>query len=167
MGSLTNVELQDIATSLKLPIVGVFSKDQLPKERRVGSYYINMQDHDEGNGTHWIFARIFPCGKAIYFDSFGVYMPVEIKEFLKPFQPIAYSNRQIQDMKSQNCGRYCILCDYWFSYKMKEPIREYKTVEERRKKCPVDYELYRFLDSWSNNTMQNDKLCIERWNKLN
>ena len=164
--SLSNIELSQFANKLGLPLVGVFSKDQLPKERRVGSYYINMQNHDEGNGTHWVFARIFPCGKAIYGDSFGVAMPIEIKDFLKPFEPIAYSTRQIQDIKSENCGRYCILMDYWFSYMMIEPIGNYKTAEQRRRHCPVDAELSRFLSSWSNNTAENEKLCMDRFKKI-
>lgn len=164
--SLTNLELEEIAKSLNLPLVSCCSKDQLPKRRIVGSYYINLQNHDEGNGTHWVFARIFPCGKAIYFDSFGVYMPTEVKDFLKPFEPIAYSNRQIQDLKSSNCGRYCVLIDYFFSYQMKEPIKEYKSVEERKRKCPVDSELYNFLSTWTDDTKKNERLCVERFNKL-
>jgi hypothetical protein len=164
--SLTNIELDEIAKSLGLPIVGVFSKDKLPQKRIVGSYYINMQDSDDGNGTHWVFARIFPCGKAVYFDSFGIAKPLEVGDFLAPFKPIAYSNRHIQDIKSQNCGRYCILADYWFSYQMKEKIREYKTAEERRRHCPVDMELSRFLSTWTDDTQKNEKLCIERFNKL-
>jgi hypothetical protein len=164
--SLTNFELEDIAKSLGLPIVGVFSKDQLPSKRIVGSYYINLQNSDEGSGTHWVFARIFPCGKAIYYDSFGIAMPIEVEEFLKPFKPIAYSNRQIQDIKSSNCGRYCILTDYFFSYQIKEKIREYKSVEERKRNCPVDYELYRFLDTWTDDTKKNEHLCIKRFNAL-
>jgi hypothetical protein len=126
----------------------------------VGSYYINLQNSNEGNGTHWVFARIFPCGKAVYADSFGIAMPLEVKDFLKPFEPIAYSNRQIQDIKSENCGRYCVLIDYFFSYQTKEPIKE------TRRNCPVDYELFRYLDTWTNDTKKNERLCMERFNKL-
>ena len=77
--SLTNLELEEIAKSLSLPLISVCPKDQLPSRRIVGSYYINLQNHNEGNGTHWVYARIFPCGKAIYFDSFGIAMPVEVE----------------------------------------------------------------------------------------
>jgi hypothetical protein len=164
--SLTNLEIEDICKSVGLPIIGVFSKDLLPKERRVGSYYINMQNHDEGNGSHWVFARIFDCGKAIYYDSFGIAMPIEVEEFLKPFKPVAYSTRQIQDIKSNFCGRFCILCDYFFSYQMKEKIRDYKTAEERKRKCPIDGEFLVFLSSWTDDTKKNDELCKERFNKL-
>ena len=60
---MTNVDLENMADKLGLPIVGVFSKDELIGDdkapRQIGSYYINMQDSTEGNGTHWIFAKIF------------------------------------------------------------------------------------------------------------
>jgi hypothetical protein len=34
---------------------GIYSKDLLPKDLKRATFYIvNMQDHDEGNGTHWV-----------------------------------------------------------------------------------------------------------------
>ena len=50
---LTNIDLEKMANKLNLPIVGVFSKDELPNgltPRQVGSYYINMQDSTKGKG---------------------------------------------------------------------------------------------------------------------
>ena len=38
---LTNFDLEDMAEDAGLDLVGVFSKDLLPKERVVGSYIIN------------------------------------------------------------------------------------------------------------------------------
>ena len=93
MVALTNFEIEDICKQMGLPIVGVFSKDQLPEKRFVGSYYVNLEDADDGGGTHWVFMRIFPDKKAIYMDSFGVLAPIEIKDFLKPFRPYATNNR--------------------------------------------------------------------------
>jgi hypothetical protein len=49
---------------------------------------------------------------------------------------------------------------------MKEPIKEYKSAEERKRKCPVDDELFRYLDTWTDDTKKNERLCIERFNKL-
>ena len=156
--SLTNIELEDIARALKLPLIGVFSKDQLPSKRCVGSYIINMQDSNDGSGTHWVYCRIFDCCYAVYYDSFGVYMPKEIEDFLKPFKPIPFSKRQIQNMKSQNCGRYCILIDDYFNNHLKSKKRE------------TDNEILNifndFLSTWSDDTIKNERLCIERWNKL-
>jgi hypothetical protein len=152
---ITNFDIQEITQSLKLEVVGVFSKDRLPQKRFIGSYYINMEDYDKGNGTHWVLARIFPFGKAIYFDSFGISPPEQIRDFLKPFSPFAFSNRQIQDIKSENCGRFCIMCDYFFTYQC--PKLNHNNVD--------DY-FDDFLNSWSIHTALNDKILQERFFKL-
>ena len=89
---ITNFDIEEIAKGLKLPIIGVFSKDKLPQRRSVGSYYVNMEDHDKGSGTHWVFMRIFDCGSAVYFDSFGISPPEPVRDFLKPFAPFPFSN---------------------------------------------------------------------------
>lgn len=154
---ITNFDIEEIAHGLKLPIVGVFSKDRLPQRRSVGSYYVNMEDHDKGGGTHWIFMRIFPCGSACYFDSFGISPPEQVRDFLKPFAPFPFSNRQIQDVKSENCGRFCILCDYFFTHQVKKKLKNTDMVAE----CFDD-----FLNSWSIDTRTNDKILMERFNKL-
>jgi len=127
---LSNFDIERICRKLELPIIGVFSKDKIPKERVVGSYYINLQDADDGDGTHWVMFKIYDNDNredttnkkkesigALYFDSFGLDMPKEVAEFLKPFKPIPYSNRQIQGIRQDECGWYCIACDYALEYK--------------------------------------------------
>lgn len=152
---ITNFDIEEIAKSLKLPIVGVFSKDKLPQKRYIGSYYINMEDSDKGSGSHWVFFRVFPFGKAVYFDSFGINAPEQVRDFLKPFTPFAFSNRQIQDIHSSNCGRFCIMCDYYFSHQVSKLNRN-----------NVDEYFDDFLNSWSIDTKLNDKILQERFNKL-
>ena len=49
--TLSNLDLQDIAKQLKLPIIGVFSKDELPLHHKIGSYYINMQNDKDVDGN--------------------------------------------------------------------------------------------------------------------
>jgi hypothetical protein len=161
--SITNFEIEEICKSANLPLVSVCSKDQLPSRRIVGSYYINLQNSDEGSGTHWVFARIFECSKAIYFDSFGIAMPTEVEEFLKPFKPIPYSNRQIQDIKSELCGRFCLLCDYFFSHQLPSPL---PTSIKHKNTCSVDNYFHEFLNSWSDDTIKNNQICKERFKKL-
>jgi len=146
---LTNTDIEEICEKLKLNCIGVYSKDQLPKERRVGGYYINMEDSDKGDGSHWVFANIFPCGKAIYFDSFGIGMPPDIHAFLKPFAPIACSNRQIQDLKAETCGWFCIACHYYFTY------------DADPKKRSIDDCYDDFLNMWSWDTTKNNKILKE------
>lgn len=152
---ITNFDILEITKSLKLDVVGVFSKNQLPQKRYIGSYYINMEDHDKGNGTHWVFARIFPFRKAIYFDSFGVNPPEEVRDFLKPFAPFAFSNRHIQDIDSVLCGKFCIMCDYFFTYQA--PKLNANNVEEY---------FDDFLNSWTIHPKLNDKILNERFYNL-
>ena len=109
--SLTNFDLNRLCKRMDLPIVGVFSKDELePIPHQKGTYYINMSDAKEA-GTHFVCFKIV-CdedrdnykGKknkekvceAIYFDSFGIDMPIEVANYLKNFRPIAYSNRHMR-----------------------------------------------------------------------
>jgi len=160
---LSNFDIERIAKKLELPIVGVFSKDKLPKERKIGSYYINLQDHDDGDGTHWIFAKIYSDDEreeetittdkkgnrvyrvgALYFDPYGLDMPKEVADFLSPFKPIPYNNRQIQGLTQTECGWFCLSCDYSLEHK-----QHGDTYLE-------DYE--KFLSMWSDKPATNLKL---------
>jgi hypothetical protein len=145
---ITNNDIEDFCNDMKLDLVGVFSKDELPKEKRAGSYYINMEDHDKGDGTHWTMFKIFPCGKTIYFDSFGVYMPEPVRRWLLPFAPIAYNNRQIQDIKADTCGHYCEACDYFLKYDLDPKLTPFDNYEN-------------FLNMFSDNTKLNNKILKE------
>jgi hypothetical protein len=143
---LSNTDIERIANDeLELPIIGVFSKDLLPKDRYEGSYYINMQNSEDGGGTHWVLAKILKDNdgehKAIYFDSFGVGMPKEVEAFLSPFKPIPYNNRQIQDLPTTQCGYYCLYCDYYL-----DNLRRFEDISD-------DYE--NFLRLWSGDTKNN------------
>ena len=153
---LTNFDIERICNRLDLPIIGVFNKDELAnQERKIGSYYINMQDSDDGCGTHWVLAKIYSdddrssdnddkeesVANALYFDSFGIGMPKEVASFLKPFKPIYCNNRQIQNIRSSQCGWYCIACDY---------VLEHKQYSDTYLK---DYE--KFLEIWSKEPENN------------
>ena len=53
-----NIQLTNLAKKMKINLVGVFSKDTLPKRPQVGGYIINLQNHDAGSGTHWVAMNI-------------------------------------------------------------------------------------------------------------
>lgn len=100
---LSNFDIMDILQNVK-NFNGVYSKDKLPKPVRNGWYIINLQDHDEGNGSHW---TCFKYGKTIdYYDPFGFPPPIEVMRLAKG--NINWSSKQIQDEKSTACGYYCI-----------------------------------------------------------
>ena len=114
-GILTNFELIDVCKALNVPLDGVYSKDELirmnPKEGKC--YILNIQNRDDGYGTHWVCCYDTPNGVA-YFDSFGLDPPVLIKSFMKRSKEVIYTNtRQIQDVNDETCGWYCVaFCDY-------------------------------------------------------
>jgi len=111
MEALTNLDLENYAKKLELPLIGVYSKDKLPS-LQVGSYYINMQNSTDGDGTHWVLLKIFDDKHALYFDSFGIYPPKNITDRIKN---VPYSNREIQDIHSDVCGYYVLACDKYMS----------------------------------------------------
>lgn len=154
------MDIETIFEKLDLPLVGIFMRDELPKQRKIGSYIINM-DSSDGDGTHWVFAKIFCdadrfddssdssngsanahryCG-CLYFDPFGLGMPLEVEEFLKPFGIKAVSNKQIQSIYSTQCGWYCIYCDYYLE-------------NERKGKSYID-DYRNFLNLWSDDSKEN------------
>jgi len=162
---LTNFDIERIARKLDLPIVGVFSKNELLNtERKVGSYYINLMDNDKtdaegNNGSHWVLAKIY-CDEdrenyssdeeetkkhkvcnALYFDAFGFGMPKAVASFLKPFKPVYCNNREIQNINTSQCGWYCLACDYAL-----EHLQYSDTYLE-------DYE--KFLEMWSSDPKKN------------
>jgi hypothetical protein len=85
---------------------GVHSKDKLPKDLiRDKFYIINLQDHDEGGGTHW---TVFYYNKpltSIYFDSYGFVPPIDVENRIKEY---IFNDKEIQDFDSSACGYYCI-----------------------------------------------------------
>ena len=73
---LTNFEIQKYKNEPRFN--GVFSRNNLPKKIKDGTYIINLDEY-ANVGTHWI-ALFCKNNEIVYFDSFGVaYIPKEIK----------------------------------------------------------------------------------------
>jgi hypothetical protein len=152
---ISNTDIEKLANKLDLPIVGVFSKDRLPNNLAEGSYYVNLQNAEDGNGTHWVFAKVVNTDgdlKAIWFDSFGIGLPKEVDQFLAPLNPVAYNNRQIQDIDGSECGYYCLYCDYYLTH-----LRKFVDLDE-------DYN--NFLSIWSKNPKNNADLLKQFFRPL-
>lgn len=145
---MSSLDIEEICLKLDLPIIGVFSKNKLPNTHKIGSYYINMENEEDGNGTHWVLCIIFKDAKALYFDSFGIKNPLEIEEFLKPFKPYAYNHRDIQDLTSERCGLFCVCCDLYMN-------------KHYNKKRDFGDNYDDFINLFSSNKKSNDKILIE------
>ena len=106
--ALSNLEIIDIIKNRNLEkhFGGVYSKDQLPNELIKDKFYIvNLQDHDEGNGSHWVaFYYNYPS-TSIYFDSYGFIAPRDVQKRITPY---IFNDKDIQDFNSSACGLYCI-----------------------------------------------------------
>lgn len=157
----TDTELTDACRRYGINLVSVCSKDQLPKERNIGGYIINMEDSVDayGNfnkGSHWVSCWLEKDKnkiKAIYYDSFGVVPPKSVQEFLKPFRPYAYNADDIQNIDTGICGYYC----FYFLYYMTYYKKKYPDLDKR-------YDA--FLRLWSDDTTQNRKLLSDYLNKI-
>ena len=114
MGSLSNFEIEDIAKHYGINLIDCCMKDELPKILKDGCYIINLESSSQGQGTHWT-TLIVEKQLAVFADSFGAWPSTEITDFVKKRKGIhmAFNNEIIQDLKSENCGYFCLyLC--WF-----------------------------------------------------
>ena len=143
---LNDEQIEGFFRDCDLNLIDCVCKDQLPSKRYIGDYLINLQNSDMGSGTHWTFMKINPsCG--IYFDSFGVYCPEEVKKFIHPLK-IVYNTRQIQNLKSEMCGYFSSACGYYLKY-------------DSDPKKAIEDNFEDFLSMFSNDTQKNDAILKE------
>lgn len=115
---LNDTDIKEICSMLGIELHGVYPKDMLkniePQENKC--FVINLDDAT-GGGTHWV-TLVFHNGYVSYFDSFGVSISDDVKEFISRYvkntglQTI-YSKQQIQSPDSVLCGYYCIYFCYF------------------------------------------------------
>lgn len=114
---LSDKDLREICNDLKIPLRYVGYKDSfLPIKPLDGAYIINLDSKVENRGgTHWV-ALILKHKQAIYFDSFGLTIPIETRTFISRYRPkrVLFSTRQIQHIDSTMCGYFCIYFLYFF-----------------------------------------------------
>lgn len=145
---MTNVDLEQKALRLNIPLHGVFSKDQLPPFAKEGGYIINLQDSDDGPGTHWTAffierRRNASSPQSVYFDSFGVIPPLSVQRFLRG--KYYFSEKHIQNIRSEICGYY-VLYFLWFMWFHRDRIKDL-----RKRFCA-------FLRLFSNDPSHNKQL---------
>ena len=141
--ALSNLEIIDIIKTRKLDkhFGGVYSKDQLRELIRDKFYIVNMQDSNEGNGTHWTaFYYNYPS-TSIYFDSYGFIAPKDVQQKITPY---IFNDAEIQDFNSSACGFYCIAF-ITYLYNKTDKVQMYKT----------------FLKLFKLETIKNDKILQE------
>ena len=107
---LTNFEILKLSKNLKY-FKGVYMRDEL------NNYYLQEPlsiifnlDSSENQGTHWVcfFINSKTC---YYFDSFGLFPPVELTNFLKQSKncdQLIGSSFQVQNFNTNYCGYLCL-----------------------------------------------------------
>ena len=118
MELLSNFDLVSYCKALRIPLIKLLAKDLYDDiEPKIGAYIVNMEDSDDGNGTHWI-GFIISQNIAVYYDSYGMAIPNDIKRFLKRFNnkmSVIFSIDQIQTMQSVACGWFVLFFLYYFT----------------------------------------------------
>lgn len=102
---LSNVDLIHSCKTLKIPIRGVFMRDNLPKRCRRDEFGVINLDESLGSGTHWV-CYIKKGEMKLYFDSFGLRPPLELQRYLG--KGINYSTYKIQSPEEVICGHLCL-----------------------------------------------------------
>jgi hypothetical protein len=101
----SNYDIQDKFREIRIPLHGLYNKDDFPRDYRPGNYIINL-DHSSGQGTHWTAMMVLPK-EVIYFDSFGQDMPEILRRKLKG-KKVFYNDKHLQDIHSSACAYWCI-----------------------------------------------------------
>ena len=102
---LTNFEIQEYYQN-KSRFNGVYSRENLSDEIKVGAYIINLDEYPD-IGTHWV-ALYVQNNDVTYFGSFEVeHIPKEIETFISN-KNIKTNIFRIKAYDPIMCGYFCI-----------------------------------------------------------
>lgn len=124
---LSNIDLEYLYSKFHIPLNNVLNKDIFKTIKPLrGNYIINIQDSNDGNGSHWV-GLILHTKYAIYYDSFGFSMPNDILNFIYRYKTnisIIYSTDHIQHKYSILCGWYIFYFHYFFHTNRKHNFKQ-------------------------------------------
>jgi len=124
---LTDQQIHDLSDRMKIPLAGVYFKDELPLKIEVNKgYIINLQDSktddgQENDGTHWTYLQVnkSPNGtiEPIFFDPYGVEPSEVIKKRVKHSfnKYLPYTKKDIQSLMNNACGFYCLALGHFIN----------------------------------------------------
>ncbi len=158
MSLTTDGELFKKAEKYSIQLNAIVYKDQLyDMQLMKGGYIINMADSDS-MGTHWVSFWIDDAKKndaVVYFDSFGVNPPMEVRNALKKIAlKILVSDKQIQNINSGWCGIYNLFF-LWFMQNHSKGHTGRATREMRSVDVSLEKRLDMFLNLFSDDVEQN------------
>ena len=107
----TNIEIEKVLKHTP-SFIACISKDEITRfsPHTNGTYIINLQNSNKGDGSHWVLLHISPSN-AIYFDSLGITVPPTIiQQFIKATgKPFLTSSSRFQSLQATTCGKWAIL----------------------------------------------------------
>ena len=139
---LTDIQIEDLAKRMKVPLQGVYFKDEIPKPYNYNKVYIvNLQDSenddgDQNSGTHWtmLYIRETPKGQLqpIYFDPYGCPPPEIIKKTVEKqtMMNCPYTTKDIQSLMNNACGFYCLALAHFICASKYRTNDLYKDVDD-------------------------------------
>jgi hypothetical protein len=92
--------------------VGVYAANTLPKKCRKPAAVIMNNQNSSMPGEHWSAAFLPVRGKAEYFCSYGLQpnlVAAHEKFLLRNAKAYIYNKKQLQQLETQECGRFCLL----------------------------------------------------------
>jgi len=116
---LSDIEVRELARRMSVPLVFSSFKDNLAREtlQYNKSYVVNMQSTTdpetgkENQGSHYVCFQCnrYPSGEkmCIYFDSYGMPPPEEVKQFCAPTK-VHWNTKDIQSLMADCCGYFCL-----------------------------------------------------------
>ena len=135
--ALTDYQLKNMLKNCPQFSGVVCSKDRIPYPLPIGWVIINLQNNEDGNGTHWCCFRKMK-GVLYYCDSFGIIAPKEIINLLEKEDKFYYNARELQDLNSTCCGYFCAAL-----------ILSNNTSN-------INMDFHKFISQFSQNTRSND-----------
>ena len=117
---LSNFDIIAICKKLKINLLGVYSNDLFNDVTlENGFYVINLQNSNDGNGTHWTCVGVRNFDH-IYFDSYGFIAPQSVQDKLNDFY--FWNDSQIQHLDSITCGWFVIAFMYYMQNNKEQKI---------------------------------------------
>lgn len=115
---LTNIQVEDLAVRMRIPLEDVVFKSELATMtlRYNRSYIINLEDEfDEdgrkNSGSHYVAFQVNHYvdkpDEYVYFDSYGCAPPNEVLLFCK-LKAMPYSEIDVQSIMADCCGWFCL-----------------------------------------------------------
>lgn len=123
---LSNVEIEDLAKRMNIPLEFVGYKDHLKYELPIKlnkSYIINLEDeNDEGEGSHWTCFQVNKYKgdyQVMYMDSIGQPPPEYLKKIIKQQfnKYMNYNTKNLQSIVADTCGYWCLAYLHWINNK--------------------------------------------------